>query len=162
MFLSKVLHKPNLVGVIMIVLLFGAGFIYAFAFDGFNIEKVTGGEVEAWLTSASDGGSGDGNNDCGGKCTVNGQAANCQGSDCTYKCKSTNSPHKNPNTSEANSTKEVRKVCSNDIYQTREYDADGKPLKDTDYHDPHQGAPEPHTHHWYNGKRQPWDWEPPE
>ncbi len=61
MFLSKVLHKPHLVGVIMIVLLFGAGFIYAFAFDGFNIEKVTGSEVEAWL--ASTGGSGSGGSD---------------------------------------------------------------------------------------------------
>lgn len=61
MFLSKVLHKPNLVGVIMITLLFGAGFIYAFAFDGFNIEKVTGSEVEAWL--AATGGSGSGGDD---------------------------------------------------------------------------------------------------
>ena len=58
MFLSKVLHKPNLVGVIMITLLFGAGFIYAFAFDGFNIEKVTGSEVEVWLASTGDSGSG--------------------------------------------------------------------------------------------------------
>ncbi len=58
MFLSKVLHKPHLVGVIMIAFLFGAGFIYAFAFDGFNIEKVTGGEVEAWLAAAGGGGSG--------------------------------------------------------------------------------------------------------
>ena len=63
MFLSKVLHKPHLVGVIMIVLLFGAGFIYAFAFDGFNIEKVTGSEVEAWLASTSDSGSGGGDDD---------------------------------------------------------------------------------------------------
>ncbi len=61
MFLSKVLHKPNWVGVIMITLLFGAGFIYAFAFDGFNIETVPGGEVEAWLASA--GGSGSGGSD---------------------------------------------------------------------------------------------------
>ena len=58
MFLSKVLHKPNWVGVIMITLLFGAGFIYAFAFDGFNIEKVTGSEVEVWLASTGDSGSG--------------------------------------------------------------------------------------------------------
>lgn len=66
MFLSKVLYKPNLVGVIMITLLFGAGFIYAFAFDGFNIEKVTGSEVEAWLAAAggeSSGGSGGGGTD---------------------------------------------------------------------------------------------------
>ena len=58
MFLKKVLNQPNLVGTVMIVLLFGAGFVYAFAFDGFNVETATGGEVEAWLAAAGGGGSG--------------------------------------------------------------------------------------------------------
>ena len=60
MFLKKVLNQPNLVGTVMIVLLFGAGFVYAFAFDGFNVETATGGEVEAWLAQAGGGGSGSG------------------------------------------------------------------------------------------------------
>ena len=58
MFLKKVLNQPNLVGTVMIVLLFGAGFVYAFAFDGFNVETATQGDVEAWLAAA-----GGGNND---------------------------------------------------------------------------------------------------
>ena len=59
MYLKKVLNQPNLVGTVMIVLLFGAGFVYAFAFDGFNVETVTGGEVEAWIAQAGDDNSGD-------------------------------------------------------------------------------------------------------
>ena len=58
MYLKKVLNQPNLVGTVMIVLLFGAGFVYAFAFDGFNVETATQGDVEAWLAAA-----GGGNND---------------------------------------------------------------------------------------------------
>ena len=46
------LNQPNLVGTVMIVLLFGAGLVYAFAFDGFNVETTTGGEVEAFLAQA--------------------------------------------------------------------------------------------------------------
>ncbi len=158
MFLKKVLNQPNLVGTVMIVLLFGAGFVYAFAFDGFNVQTATDGEVEAWLAAA--GGGGSGSQDCGGKCTVNGQAANCKGSGCTYKCKGTNSPHKlHTKGQTANSTQEIRKVCSNAIHQIREYDANGDALKDTDYHTPHQGAPTPHYHHWVNG-RQPWSANP--
>ena len=38
MFLKKVLNQPNIVGTVMIALLLGAGFVYAFAFDGFNYE----------------------------------------------------------------------------------------------------------------------------
>ncbi len=49
MFLKKVLNQPNVVGTVMIALLFGAGFVYAFAFDGFNIKTVPGSEVDAWL-----------------------------------------------------------------------------------------------------------------
>ncbi len=58
MFLKKVLNQPNLVGTVMIALLIGSGFVYTFAFDGFNLETVTGGEVEAWLAAAGDGSSG--------------------------------------------------------------------------------------------------------
>ena len=66
MYLKKVLNQPNLVGTMMIALLFGAGLVYAFASDGFNVETVTGGEVEAWLAAAgggSSGGSGGGEGD---------------------------------------------------------------------------------------------------
>ena len=46
MYLKKVLNQPNVVGIVMIALLFCAGFVYAFAFDGFNIEIVPSAEVE--------------------------------------------------------------------------------------------------------------------
>ena len=62
MFLKKVLNQPNLAGTVMIALLVSAGFVYAFAFDGFNIETVTGGEVDAWL--AQKGGSSASNYTC--------------------------------------------------------------------------------------------------
>ncbi len=53
MYLKKVLNQPNVVGTVMIALLLGAGLVYAFAFDGFNVETATEGEVEAWLEKAS-------------------------------------------------------------------------------------------------------------
>ena len=40
----------------LIALMVCAGFVYAFAFDGFNVETATGGEVEAWLAAAGAGG----------------------------------------------------------------------------------------------------------
>ena len=43
----------------MIALMVCGGFVYAFAFDGFNVETATGGEVEAWLAQAGGGGSGE-------------------------------------------------------------------------------------------------------
>ena len=55
---KKVLNQPNLVGTMLITLMVCAGFVYAFAFDGFNVETTTQGEVEAWLAAASGGGSG--------------------------------------------------------------------------------------------------------
>ena len=63
MYLKKVLNQPNLVGTMMIALLFGAGLVYAFASDGFNVETVTGGEVEAWLAAAGGGSYDDDDND---------------------------------------------------------------------------------------------------
>ena len=66
MFLKKVLNQPNLVGTVMIALMVCGGFVYAFAFDGFNVETATGGEVEAWLAAAGGGNSGTpGDCDCG-------------------------------------------------------------------------------------------------
>ncbi len=56
--MKNVLNQPNLVGAMMIALLVGAGFVYAFAFDGFNVETVSGAEVEAWVAAT-----GGGNND---------------------------------------------------------------------------------------------------
>ena len=52
MFLKRVLNQPNLVGTMLIALMVCAGFVYAFAFDGFNVETATGSEVEAWLAQA--------------------------------------------------------------------------------------------------------------
>ena len=55
----------------MIVLMVCSGFVYAFAFDGFNIENVTGGEVDAWL--AQEGGEAVctcGNTDCSAEVSV--------------------------------------------------------------------------------------------
>ena len=66
MFLKKALNQPNLVGTVMIALMVCGGFVYAFAFDGFNVETATQGDVEAWLAVAeggSSGGSGGGEGD---------------------------------------------------------------------------------------------------
>lgn len=80
MFLKKVLNQPIVVGTVMIVLLFGAGFVYAFAFDGFNVETVPGSEVEAWI--AEIGGVSSGGYTCGStKCAGDGNAAH-QFSEC--------------------------------------------------------------------------------
>ena len=54
MYLKKVLNQPNLVGTVMITLLFGAGLVYTFAFNGFNMEIVTQGDVDVWLAQADD------------------------------------------------------------------------------------------------------------
>ena len=58
MYLKKVLNQPNLVGTMLITLMVCSGFVYAFAFDGFNVETAIGGEVEAWLAAAGGGSSG--------------------------------------------------------------------------------------------------------
>ena len=75
MYLEKVLNHPNVVGIVMIALLFCAGFVYAFAFDGFHVETVTGGEVESWLAQAG-----------GGYCNFNCGHTKCPG-DAGKKCK---------------------------------------------------------------------------
>ena len=58
MYLKKVLNQPNLVGTMLIALMVCGGFVYAFAFDGFNVQTATQGDVEAWLAQAGGGGSG--------------------------------------------------------------------------------------------------------
>ena len=60
MFLKKFLNQPNVVGSVLIALMVCSGFVYAFAFDGFNVETATQGDVEAWLAAAGGGGSGSG------------------------------------------------------------------------------------------------------
>ena len=65
MFFKKFLNQPNLVGTVLIALMVFSGFVYAFAFDGFNVETATGGEVEAWLAAAGGGGSGSDSCSCG-------------------------------------------------------------------------------------------------
>ncbi len=92
MFLKKVLNQPNLVGTVMIALLVCSGFVYAFAFDGFNVETATGGEVEAWLAQAGGGGSGGGSGDNPPTCTrvtKNDNKKKCtlsNGNKCTHNC----------------------------------------------------------------------------
>ena len=67
--MKKVLNQPNLVGAMMIALLVGAGFVYAFAFDGFNVETVPGAEVEAWIAQADGGNYGGGEGEGDWACT---------------------------------------------------------------------------------------------
>ena len=82
MYLKKVLAQPNVVGSMLIALMVCSGFVYAFAFDGFNIEIATGGEVEAWLAQANGGGSGDDDCSCGAEgCDT----SNCRPEDCTVR-----------------------------------------------------------------------------
>ena len=81
MYFKKVLNQPNLVGTMLIALMVCAGFVYAFAFDGFNIETVPGAEVEAWLAQANGGGSGNSYTCNSDACKGNGNAAH-QYSEC--------------------------------------------------------------------------------
>ena len=89
MFLKKVLNQPNLVGTVMIALLVCSGFVYAFAFDGFNVETATGGEVEAWLEQANGGGSGGDSCSCGYANCPGGSCSDCteNGDGCDIVCK---------------------------------------------------------------------------
>ena len=91
MFLKKVLNQPNLVGTMLIALMVCSGFVYAFAFDGFNVETATGGEVEAWLAQEA---GADAYNEtcdnCGYSSSCPGAGCECTGSGitpCNDKCK---------------------------------------------------------------------------
>ncbi len=92
MYLKKVLNQPTVVGTVMITLLFGAGFVYAFAFDGFNVETVPSGEVDAWIAETGGVSSGGGYTCDSDACKGNGnpgeQYANCpaRGSGATDNC----------------------------------------------------------------------------
>ena len=92
MFLKKVLNQPNLVGTVMIALLVCSGFVYAFAFDGFNIETATGGEVEAWLAASAGSGSSGGPSEC--DCLGSDGPCGCQPSS-SYSCSVKTCPNDN-------------------------------------------------------------------
>ena len=153
MYLKKVLNQPNLVGTMLIALMVCSGFVYAFAFDGFNVQTATQGDVETWIANAS-GGASSGNDDiddnCAGKCTAEGKKVNnCQGSNCTFKCKNKPTPHSLPRTgAEPNSTQEMRKRCSGDLHRIRTYDEDGIVIQDEDHDAPHGDHGIPHIHLW--------------
>ena len=93
MFLKKVLNQPNLVGTMLIALMVCSGFVYAFAFDGFNVETATQGDVEAWLAAAGGGGSGEGLSKC--KCLGPLPPCGCPLSS-SYSCIQKTCPFTNP------------------------------------------------------------------
>ena len=65
MYLKKFLNQPNAVGAVLITLLFCAGIVFTFGFDGFNVETVSDSEAEALLRLSMSGccGGGDGDDD---------------------------------------------------------------------------------------------------
>jgi len=155
------LRYQGLAGIALSVIMVAGWLVFAFGYNGFNVQNDA-----VYLMSSSGGNEDSGDEgedllDCGGKCTVNGQAANCQGSSCTYKksrgkegCNNITSPHDLPREGQTpNSTQEKRRVCSGDIYQIRYYDSYGNARTDEDYHQPHGDQPTPHYHHWINGER---------
>ena len=106
----------------------------------------SGGTDTAPLSSSSN---------CSGACTVDGRASNCEESNCSLSCNGIVSPHNLPTSGQtANSTLERRKVCSNELQQSRSYDANGDASTDTDYGHPHGEHGPGHTHQWVNGVRQ--------
>lgn len=56
---------------------------------------------------------------------------------------------KNGETGPASGKLEKRNPQTNELQQTRTYDADGKPTKNIDYGHDHNGAGDPHAHDWY-------------
>ena len=80
----------------MIVLLFGAGFVYAFAFDGFNVETVPSAEVETLSRIGPNYGKNCTNDSCvktwvGCTGSADAQCTNCdsQSNNCHSNCKHT-------------------------------------------------------------------------
>ena len=63
MYLKKFLNQPNVVGTLLIALLFGGGVVFAFGFDGFNVQSVGEDDVESLLLMTASGCCG-GNKDC--------------------------------------------------------------------------------------------------
>ena len=148
MFLKKFLSQPNVVGSVLIALLICAGIVYAFGFNGFNVQTATNGNVDAWLAQTASEGCG-GTDDCGSKCTVDGEADKCQGNGCTFKCKNKPTPRSLPTTgAEPNSTQEMRKICSGDLHRIRTYNENGVVVQDEDHDAPHGDHGIPHIHLW--------------
>ena len=63
MFLKKFLKQPNGVGSVLIALLFCAGVLFAFGFNGFNMGTTTDGDAEALLHMSMSGNCGGGGDD---------------------------------------------------------------------------------------------------
>ena len=77
MFVKKFLSQPNIVGSVLIALLICAGIVYAFGFNGFNVQTATNGNVDAWLAQAGDGNCGGGGGDENPPCDCNPTAGSC-------------------------------------------------------------------------------------
>ena len=104
MYLKKFLNQPNVLGSVLIALLFSAGVIFTFGFNGFNIETIAEGDAEALLRMSMSGccGGDDGDDDdfdckcltdeAGNKvsCDICEEGNKCSGSqtpsDCTDDC----------------------------------------------------------------------------
>ena len=82
-----------------------SGFVYAFAFDGFNVETLPGAEVEVWIAQVEGGGEYDenscnhncGKTKCPGYATPRKKCKKCQSKTqfrCTDGCKGGNGCHK--------------------------------------------------------------------
>ena len=55
MYLKKFLSQPNIVGSLLIALLFSAGVVFAFGFDGFNVQTASEDNLESLLLSTASG-----------------------------------------------------------------------------------------------------------
>ena len=154
----------NAIGNLMITLLFVGGCIFLLtgSWDASEAEAVKGccgGKTTTTGCDACGGGMDaaplSSSSNCNNDCTVDGKAANCEESDCSFSCNGTVSPHNLPTSGQTpNSTQERRKVCSNDLHQSRSYDANGDASEDTDYGHSHGEHGPGHTHQWINGDRQ--------
>ncbi len=110
MFLKKVLNQPNLVGTVLIALMVCGGFVYAFAFDGFNVETATTSEVEAGLAAAGDSSSDSSSYTCDNDaCGGNGNPA-YQYSECPARHEIDN-PNIEPKKTDCTGCSRVRDYC---------------------------------------------------
>lgn len=101
MYLKKFLNQPNGVGTLLIVLLFGAGVIFTFGFNGFNIGTIADGNAEALLHLSMSGNCGDDDDDDGDdedefdcKCITdsNGNKVSCNACEEDNKCSGSKTP----------------------------------------------------------------------
>lgn len=75
MFLKKFLNQPNLIGTLFIALLIGSGVVFAFGFDGFNVQAIAksgcGDGIDTLLRLSESGNCGDDTCNCtGGRGTL--------------------------------------------------------------------------------------------